>query len=204
MAKHLLFQNNRLHAMANEDAKSDFIVSMSTTVTAKTVSDEDYKNVGVKNKRATLDGDTIVYTDKGPAAADITDATEAQNRLATVINELIINRSGGDATVAEASEINNDAVYLIDNTIFYSGHYIQILSIDQNRNFQDQTNQFIENNFNNDTGDFCDPNTAWFRWLRLDDYDNDGNIDLWNELIDYQVLQRWEWNGSMFIKIENQ
>jgi len=91
MAKHLLFQNNRLHAMANEDAKSDFIVSMSTTVTAKTVSDEDYKNVGVKNKRATLDGDTIVYTDKGPAAADITDATEAQNRLATVINELIIN-----------------------------------------------------------------------------------------------------------------
>ena len=120
------------------------------------------------------------------------------------INELIINRSGGDATVAEASEINNDAVYLIDNTIFYSGHYIQILSIDQNRNFQDQTNQFIENNFNNDTGDFCDPNTAWFRWLRLDDYDNDGNIDLWNELIDYQVLQRWEWNGSMFIKIENQ
>jgi len=93
---------------------------------------------------------------------------------------------------------------LIDNTIFYSGHYIQILSIDQNRNFQDQTNQFIENNFNNDTGDFCDPNTAWFRWLKLDDYDNDGNIDLWNELIDYQVLQRWEWNGSMFIKIENQ
>ena len=89
MAKHLLFQNNRLHAMANEDAKSDFIVSMSTTVTAKTVSDEDYKNVGVKSKRATLDGDTIVYTDKGPAAADITDATEAQNRLATVINELI-------------------------------------------------------------------------------------------------------------------
>ena len=91
MAKHLLFQNNRLHAMANEDAKSDFIVSMSTTITAKTVSDEDYKNVGVKSKRATLDGDTIVYTDKGPAAADITDATEAQNRLATVINELIIN-----------------------------------------------------------------------------------------------------------------
>jgi len=89
MAKHLLFQNNRLHAMANEDAKSDFIVSMSTTITAKTVSDEDYKNVGVKSKRATLDGDTIVYTDKGPAAADITDATEAQNRLATVINELI-------------------------------------------------------------------------------------------------------------------
>ena len=91
MAKHLLFQNNRLHAMANEDAKSDFIVSMSTTVTAKTVSDEDYKNVGVESKRATLDGDTIVYTDKGPAAADITDATEAQTRLETVINDLIKN-----------------------------------------------------------------------------------------------------------------
>jgi len=90
MAKHLLFQNNRLHAMANEDAKSDFIVSMSTTVTAKTVSDEDYKNVGVKSKRATLDGDTIVYTDQG-LGVNITDATEAQNRLATVINELIIN-----------------------------------------------------------------------------------------------------------------
>ena len=91
MAKHLLFQDGRLYAMANEDAKSDFLVNAATTVTAKTVSDEDYKSVGVKSKRATLDGDTVVYTDKGPAAADITDATEAQNRLATVINELIIN-----------------------------------------------------------------------------------------------------------------
>ena len=91
MAKHLLFQDGRLYAMANEDAKSDFLVNAATTVTAKTVSDEEYKSVGVKTKIATLDGDTVVYTDKGPAAADITDATEAQNRLATVINELIIN-----------------------------------------------------------------------------------------------------------------
>ena len=50
MAKHLLFQDGALYAMANEDAKSDFLVSMSTTVTAKTVSDEEYKSVGVKSK----------------------------------------------------------------------------------------------------------------------------------------------------------
>jgi len=43
MAKHLLFQDGRLYAMANEDAKSDFLVNAATTVTAKTVSDEDYK-----------------------------------------------------------------------------------------------------------------------------------------------------------------
>jgi len=91
MAKHLLFQDGRLYAMANEDAKSDFLVNAATTVTAKTVSDEDYKSVGVKSKRATLDGDTVVYTDKGSLAADITDATEAQTRLQTVINDLIKN-----------------------------------------------------------------------------------------------------------------
>tara|TARA_R100000697_G_scaffold91819_1_gene103594 strand:+ start:146 stop:604 length:459 start_codon:yes stop_codon:yes gene_type:complete len=89
MAKHLLFQDGRLYAMANEDAKSDFLVNAATTVTAKTVSDEDYKSVGVKSKRATLDGDTVVYTDKGSLAADITDATEAQDLLSTEINYLI-------------------------------------------------------------------------------------------------------------------
>lgn len=89
MAKHLLFQDGRLYAMANEDAKSDFLVNAATTVTAKTVSDEEYKSVGVKTKIATLEGDTVVYTDKGPAAADITDATEAQDLLSTEINYLI-------------------------------------------------------------------------------------------------------------------
>jgi hypothetical protein len=89
MAKHLLFQDGRLYAMANEDAKSDFFVKFSTTVTAKTVNDEEYKSVGVKTKIATLEGDSVVLTEREPGAADITDATEAQNHLATIINYLI-------------------------------------------------------------------------------------------------------------------
>ena len=88
MAKHLLFQDGALYAMANEDAKSDFLVSMSTTVTAKTVSDEEYKSVGVKSKKATLEGDNIVYTDKGPGV-NVIEATEAQNLLESYINSII-------------------------------------------------------------------------------------------------------------------
>ena len=67
MAKHLLFQDGRLYAMANEDAKADFFVKFSTTVTAKTVNDEEYKSVGVKTKIATLERDSGFSSSGGVA-----------------------------------------------------------------------------------------------------------------------------------------
>ena len=45
MAKHLLFQDGRLYAMANEDAKSDFLVNAATTVTVTT--DRDWETINV-------------------------------------------------------------------------------------------------------------------------------------------------------------
>ena len=101
-------------------------------------------------------------------------------------NEIILNRSGGDSD---------------QDPFYYGGHYLQIVEVDSDRNIIDKTENLIENNFKRVVSDYCDTSSQWLRWLRVEDYDNDGSIDIFNDLVDHQSLHRWEWSGSKFIKV---
>ena len=52
---------------------------------------------------------------------------------------------------------------------FYNGYYIQIVISEGNRQFADETNQRFTNDGSND---------QWIDWIRLQDYNNDGSVDI--------------------------
>ena len=84
---------------------------------------------------------------------------------------------------------------------YYGGHYIQINTIDSDRNIIDKTDLFIDNNYNSNPNNICTfPENAWFYWTNVYDFDGNGMIDIFNTLTSTAVRHRWEWNGSKFIK----
>ena len=105
-------------------------------------------------------------------------------------NEIILLRSGGDANSG-----GTDIGY------FYSGWYLQILdTID--KEIVDITDNIIETYFSDTQEQYCaNPANNWIMWISIDDYDNDGNIDIFNKMMSNRPLHRWEWNGSKYIKI---
>ena len=105
-------------------------------------------------------------------------------------NEIILLRSGGDANSG-----GTDIGY------FYSGWYLQILdTID--KEIVDITDNIIETYFSDAQEQYCaNPENNWIMWISIDDYDNDGNIDIFNKMMSNRPLHRWEWNGSKYIKI---
>jgi hypothetical protein len=90
----------------------------------------------------------------------------------------------------------------IGSSNFYGGHYIQINKLDTDRNIIDFSDQLIESN-NYDTPNlFCsNPETGWFIHTRVEDYEGDGTLNIFNSLVSHKVQHIWEWNGSKFIKI---
>ena len=40
------------------------------------------------------------------------------------------------------------------------------------------------------------PQITGFIGFLLNDYDNDGNLDIYNRMLDNRPFHRWEWNGS--------
>ena len=49
---------------------------------------------------------------------------------------------------------------------------------------------------------FCtNPETSWFIHTRVEDYDGNGSLDLFNSLVDRAIQHRREWKGSRFIKV---
>ena len=83
---------------------------------------------------------------------------------------------------------------------FYTGFYIQILDVDDNRNIIDVTKTYIENN--QSVEGFCGP-ADYYLTSKISDLDNNGFIDLIGKsLYDSSNFLRWEWNGNKFIRVE--
>ena len=85
-------------------------------------------------------------------------------------------------------------------TNFYSGYYIQILDFKQNNELLDVTDQYMDANGQSGVPHGCD-NLSFF-WLKIGDYDNNGQIDLYGlkNMGEGKPLIRWELSGSKFIK----
>ncbi len=96
-------------------------------------------------------------------------------------NEVILARTGGK----------------IDFSNFYSGWYIQVLTI-TNRNPIDATLTFIEGNVYNQTKI---DNQEWIAWLRFQDYDKNGKVDLYSTKCTNLNMVRWELRDKKLIRI---
>ena len=115
------------------------------------------------------------------------------------INEIIVSRTGGDidSFPIESSNMNDN----IGTSNFYGGHYIQINKLDSERNIIDVSNDLIENNSLDSPSYWCsNPETGWFIHTRVEDYEGNGILNLFNSLVSNKVQHMWEWNGSKFIK----
>ncbi|MDB3967570.1 VCBS repeat-containing protein [Flavobacteriaceae bacterium] len=115
------------------------------------------------------------------------------------VNEIIVSRTGGDidSFPIESSNMNDN----IGTSNFYGGHYIQINKLDSERNIIDYTDQLIENSYLATPGLFCsNPETGWFIQTRVEDYEGDGTLNIFNSLVSHKVQHIWEWNGSKFVK----
>ena len=108
------------------------------------------------------------------------------------VNEIIIVRSGG----------TNSTDDVAGQGIFYRGWYLQILKLTNTKQLIDVTNTLIEDFYSDQPNDYCgNPSNNWIYWIVVDDYDNDGNLDIYNKMMSNRPLHRWEWNGFKFLKI---
>ena len=116
------------------------------------------------------------------------------------VNEIIVSRTGGDidSFPIESSNINDN----IGTSNYYGGHYIQINKLDSERNIIDFSDQLIESNYNDSPNLYCsNPETGWFIQTRVEDYEGDGTLNIFNSLVSHKVQHIWEWNGSKFLKV---
>ena len=118
------------------------------------------------------------------------------------VNEIIITRTGGDIDSfgIESDNMNDNFSYSNGSSYFYGGHYIQINKLNSQREILDVTSDFIENNVNNNALQMCSPEDGWFFHTRVEDYEGDGTLNIFNSLVSYRVQHIWEWNGSKFVK----
>ena len=115
------------------------------------------------------------------------------------VNEIIVSRTGGDidSFPIESSNMNDN----IGTSNFYGGHYIQINKLDSDRNIIDFSDQLIESNNYSTPSLYCsNPETGWFIQTRVEDYEGDGTLNIFNRLVSHKVQHIWEWNGSKFVK----
>jgi hypothetical protein len=99
--------------------------------------------------------------------------------------EMIIMRAGGSSW---------------EDPYMYSGHFIQICSI-EGRAVTDLTDKFIEKNYDKGEINSCSFDRLSFGSMSLSDFDNNGNIDYYSNLFGEVKFYRWEWSGSKFIKV---
>ena len=115
------------------------------------------------------------------------------------IYEIIVSRTGGDidSFPIESSNVNDN----IGTSNYYGGHYIQINKLDSERNIIDVSNELIDNNSLDSPSYWCsNPETGWFIHTRVEDYEANGSLNLFNSLVSNKVQHMWEWNGSKFVK----
>jgi len=71
---------------------------------------------------------------------------------------------------------------------YYGGHYIQINKIDSDRNIIDVSDQLIERNYDDSPNLCCsNPETGWFIQTRVEDYEGDGTLNIFNSLVSNRV-----------------
>jgi hypothetical protein len=99
-------------------------------------------------------------------------------------NEVIVTRTGGRP---------NDF-----NEYFYSGWYIQVLSI-SDRKPMDETLAFIEGNT---YAQSIRNNQDWIAWLRFNDYDKNGKMDLYSTKCTNLPMVRWELQNKKLVRIQ--
>jgi hypothetical protein len=97
-------------------------------------------------------------------------------------NEIVVTRTGGK----------------LDFTNFYSGWYIQVLSM-TNRKITDATSNFIEGNVYNQTKI---DNQEWIPWMRFGDFDKNGKIDFYSTKCTNLNMVRWELQNKKLIRIQ--
>jgi hypothetical protein len=83
--------------------------------------------------------------------------------------DLVINRTGGG------------------NSNFYIGSRIQLLTNNGNRSFSDQTNKIDNPGADTD---------IWFPWLRVQDIDSDGDLDIFPDDLDFNFKLLNDGNGN--------
>ena len=128
-----------------------------------------------------------------PASYDMGKATDiyVEDIDSDGVNEIIVVRTGGNAQNTQ----NNEG-------IFYRGWYLQILKLTNTKQLIDVTNTLIEDFYSDQPNEFCgNPYNNWIYWIVVDDYDNDGNLDIYNKMMSNRPLHRWEWSGSKFVKV---
>ena len=102
-------------------------------------------------------------------------------------HEIILVRSGGETD---------------NSNSYYSGWYLQVLSVNGSNQLEDITSQIFEDFYSDQVENYCgNPENNWIYWLNITDLDNDGNLDIHNKMLANRPFHRWEWNGSKFIKV---
>lgn len=92
------------------------------------------------------------------------------------VNEIVLTRAGGRMNYEN----------------FYNGWYIQVLKID-NRKGYDVTSSFIDNN--------STPSGSWLIWVRFQDYDKNGKMDLFSTICGQQGFVRWELSNKKLTRV---
>ena len=86
---------------------------------------------------------------------------------------------------------------------FYSGWYIQVMDVND-KELNDISVDIIDTFYRDNIVQFscANPSDNWIYWISINDYDNDGNLDIYNKMLDNRPFHRWEWNGSKYIKVD--
>ncbi|MDA8934866.1 VCBS repeat-containing protein [Flavobacteriaceae bacterium] len=86
---------------------------------------------------------------------------------------------------------------------FYSGWYIQVMDVND-KELNDITEDIIDTFYRDNIVQYAcaNPSNNWIYWISINDYDNDGNLDIYNKMLDNIPFHRWEWNGSKYIKVD--
>ena len=110
--------------------------------------------------------------------------------------EIIFLRTGGGEDGSQNDTASNVGY-------FYSGWYIQVMDVND-KELNDITVDIMDTFYRDNIVQFscANPSDNWIYWISINDYDNDGNLDIYNRMLEDRPLHRWEWNGSKFIKVE--
>ena len=110
--------------------------------------------------------------------------------------EIIFLRTGGGEDGSQNDTASNVGY-------FYSGWYIQVMDVND-KELNDITVDIMDTFYRDNIVQFscANPSDNWIFWISINDYDNDGNLDIFNRMLENVPFHRWEWNGSKYIKVE--
>jgi hypothetical protein len=97
-------------------------------------------------------------------------------------NEVVVTRTGGK------NDFSN----------FYSGWYIQVLSL-ANRKLTDATSNYIGGNVYTQTKI---DNQEWIPWMRFGDFDKNGKVDFYSTKCTNLNMVRWELQNKKLVRIQ--